>query len=425
MKTKYKHYAVLTASTLGLTGLSLASGFGDEKYIYDASGNMVEKHIGELVTSYDYSGNQLTGSDGDSGMKQYQYDASGRLIGEKKQGIPTRKMEYQYLDKVTEVQNGDKTTELFYNAEGQLVGTNTTGNAETFAWDGLAMVKRGEQIYINEEHGVGGVPAIVGNEVAVTDMIGSSLSVGDGPLESTAFGEGLTTGLFTGKPFIEDLDGFLFNFRIYSANTARWASSDPSGFPDGTNNVTYVGGDPLSEIDPLGLRKKVPMYSMSVGSLTQLNFSYGYTATYNKGTYDGIASGSVEEQGGPIAVGPGSSCNYGYNNAVNSSWTTSAGISATLWDGVTAQVGSTSGGGSSNGTSTGLTWTHPGNGDLKQYDVIAAKRKIIHAVTRTITHRNTGTTFNPVWTLSSPPGGPYNAPSLTSYFGTGINVYEL
>ena len=253
MKTKHKHYAVLTASTLGLTGLSFASGFGDEKYIYDASGNIVEKHLGDKITRYDYTGNQLDGSDEVSGQTQYQYDTSARLIGEKSEVVNSRKLVHQYLDKVTKVETDAKTTEFFYNAEGQLVGTTSGGTAESFAWDALALVNRGEQLYVNEDHAVGGVPAIVGDDVAVPDMIGSSLSIGRMHFESTAFGEGLDKGLFTGKPFVECLDGFVFMYRTYSARLTQWTSTDPAGFPDGSNPRSYVGNDPTSKFDPLGL----------------------------------------------------------------------------------------------------------------------------------------------------------------------------
>jgi RHS repeat-associated protein len=253
MKTKHKHWFALTASTLGLTGLSLASGFGDEKYTYDASSNMVEKQLGDHVTRYAYMGNRLNTVDGDSGQKQYQYDASGRLTVDSSGGVSARKMEHQYLDKVTKVQNGDKTTEFFYNAEGQLVAIYSAGTSETLVWDGLAMVKRGEQLYVIEDHLVGGTPALVGNEVAIPDMIGTSLSVGRVAFESTAYGEGLNTGFFTGKPFIEQLDGFIFKYRNYSANQLRWTTADPSGYPDGVNNYQYGLADPISLVDPLGL----------------------------------------------------------------------------------------------------------------------------------------------------------------------------
>lgn len=283
MKTKHKHWFALTASTLGLAGLSLASGFGDEKYTYDASGNVKERQIGNQVTRFDYTGNQLNGSTSDSTRKQYAYDSSGRITSDSEAGKLTRNLVHEYLDKVTKVQNGDKITELFYNAEGQLVATNSAGTSETFAWDGLAVVNRGEKLYVNETHAVGGVPVIVSNEVAVSDMIGTSLSVGEASFQSTAFGQGLADGLFTGKPFVKVLDGFLFNYRNYSAENARWASVDPSGFPDGINQFCYALSNPVTNVDPLGLWT----LHAGLGSSTGTHGSNSPTQPASNGWYTG------------------------------------------------------------------------------------------------------------------------------------------
>ncbi len=42
-------------------------------------------------------------------------------------------------------------------------------------------------------------------------------------------------------------------YRYYNPQTARWMKSDPAGYVDGPNLYAYVGGDPLSYIDTLGL----------------------------------------------------------------------------------------------------------------------------------------------------------------------------
>lgn len=298
MKSKHKHYAVLTASTLGLAGFSFASGFGDEKYTYDASGNVLEKQIGDQVTRYDYTGNQLNGSVGDSGSRRYAYDSSGRLTSDSEAGKPTRNMEHQYLDKVTKVQIGDKTTEFFYNAEGQLVATSSAGTSEAYAWDGIAMVNRGEKLYVNEAHSVGGVPAIIGDEVAVSDMIGTSISVGNGSFESTAFGEGLVGGLFTGKPFVSALDCFVFKYRNYSPDQIRWNSSDPTGFPDGTNNVEYARSNPLCAFDPLGL-ETVPLEATTYGK-TQIFSGNGYVMNIKSKVTSTYTDGPEEVEGSSL-----------------------------------------------------------------------------------------------------------------------------
>jgi RHS repeat-associated protein len=57
---------------------------------------------------------------------------------------------------------------------------------------------------------------------------------------------------FTGKPYLEETGQYLFLFRHYDPELARWTTPDPSGFPDGANNIAYMAV-PTSQIDILGL----------------------------------------------------------------------------------------------------------------------------------------------------------------------------
>ena len=46
----------------------------------------------------------------------------------------------------------------------------------------------------------------------------------------------------------------LTHHRSYDSGLGRWLSADPLGFVDGPNLYAYVNGNPLTRIDPLGLR---------------------------------------------------------------------------------------------------------------------------------------------------------------------------
>ncbi len=59
---------------------------------------------------------------------------------------------------------------------------------------------------------------------------------------------------YTGKPYDEDLASYVFLYREYNPELTRWATPDPSGFPDGANGWTYVNNRAVNGVDPLGLK---------------------------------------------------------------------------------------------------------------------------------------------------------------------------
>ncbi len=61
------------------------------------------------------------------------------------------------------------------------------------------------------------------------------------------------TAFYTGKPYLASSGDYVFKFRSYNPELARWRSEDPSGFPDGANGNIY-NNDPLTGLDPDGLR---------------------------------------------------------------------------------------------------------------------------------------------------------------------------
>ena len=58
---------------------------------------------------------------------------------------------------------------------------------------------------------------------------------------------------FTGKPWDEDAALYYFPYRYYSPSMNRWTSADPARLIDGPNVYDYVGGNPISRKDLLGL----------------------------------------------------------------------------------------------------------------------------------------------------------------------------
>ncbi|MFD0894007.1 hypothetical protein KBB96_03305 [Luteolibacter ambystomatis] len=252
-KNKTTKHAIV-ACVLGLAGAASAN--TSEKYVYDASGNMVEKTINGAVTrmSYDAS-NQLISTNKDGREEAYFHDTAGCL--QNVVNATGEKIRFQttgYAGKVLELNSSGLISKLFYNSEGQLVGKITGGDSTNYAWDGYSLAMDGSHVFTNEGHISGGVPLLIdGGEVVISDYLGNTLSSGTTQFDGSAYGDGFESGRYTGKAYIAELDSYVFKHRLYSSSIAKWNMPDPSGYPDGANNNIYACGDPISRIDADGL----------------------------------------------------------------------------------------------------------------------------------------------------------------------------
>ncbi|MBE6381885.1 MAG: hypothetical protein E7049_02595 [Lentisphaerae bacterium] len=269
-----------------------------ERYVYDKAGNMLKKQIlrsgragaprtpqsdDYITTTFAFdSANQLVSSTTDGVTTRYAYDAAGRLVRE---GSKTYR--YGYLDKVMSVTDGDTTRTFTYHADGQLasatVGTSSSrpgrdalvaSDTETFQWDGLALIQRGDEQFVNEPHIGGGNPVASSKGTSYfNDALGTTVGSKQGGKYSaaalTAFGEDLTvhsptqnSNFFTGKPFVEGL-GHSFLMRNYRAGLAKWQSADPMGYPDGWNQLVYCNNGVTSAVDLWGAKVGNPTAIMS------------------------------------------------------------------------------------------------------------------------------------------------------------------
>ena len=221
-----------------------------ENYVYDPAGNILSKTIDGKTTTYTYDkANQLVSSTTDGKVTHYAYDAAGRLI---KEG--DKSYSYGWLDKVLSVtENGQQIASFNYHNDGQIAQAIHNGKSEDFLWDGLALIHRGENSFINEPYVTGGNPILSSKDgVMFNDMLGSTLNIGGKAVNMTAFGESAdVNAMYTGKPYIGEL-GYAFLFRNYRADQGKWQTQDPFGYPDGWNNLAYCNNHTVSAVDYLG-----------------------------------------------------------------------------------------------------------------------------------------------------------------------------
>jgi RHS repeat-associated protein len=170
------------------------------------------------------------------------------------------------------VSDGKQKLTYDYHADGQIASANYgNGKTEDFLWDGLALVRRGGEQFINEPHVGGGNPVVSSKGVSYfNDILGTTVGFKSNgkysPAALSAFGERLDNvdstspairslgeGWFTGKPYVEGL-GHVFLMRNYRASLAKWQTADPLGYPDGWNQLAYCGNNGICRFDFMGAR---------------------------------------------------------------------------------------------------------------------------------------------------------------------------
>ena len=213
-----------------------------------------------MVVNQEGTGLCFSLSTTDGVTTRYAYDAAGRMVRE-----GNKRYTYGYLDKVMSVTDGDTTRTFTYHADGQLASANYGDTSESFAWDGLALIQRGDEQFVNEPHVGGGNPVASSKGTSYfNDALGTTVGAKkDGKYSAavlSAFGENLSvdsptptqnSNFFTGKPMVEGL-GHTFLMRNYRAGLAKWQNADPMGYPDGWNQLAYGINSPMEGFDLRG-----------------------------------------------------------------------------------------------------------------------------------------------------------------------------
>jgi RHS repeat-associated protein len=172
--------------------------------------------------------------------------------------------------------SGSSTASFQYDALGRRVGKTINGTATSFLHDGWQIVHETEGAnatgYLTglalDEVYRRSTPA--GSHDYLTDALGSILGLADSSQAittsytyepyggTTAQGAASTNPVqYTGR----ENDGtglYYYRNRYYSPGLSRFVSEDPIGLEGGVNLFAYVSGDPVSRVDPLGLRDNVP-----------------------------------------------------------------------------------------------------------------------------------------------------------------------
>ncbi|MDM4770919.1 RHS repeat-associated core domain-containing protein [Solimonas sp. SE-A11] len=260
---------------------TVTSGAGNQAFTFDANGSrethtwggVVDDYIPQATTNriasvtgtrsraytFDGRGNTYTES-GWRGGYTYAYDPiTNRLQTVTKASAVTQYSGNALNQRVRKAGPGGNFNFLF-DPSGSLLSETAAGSTAMsthYVWLGgelLAVIRSGVIYYVlNDQLGR---PREVQNSAKTAVWRASNFAY-DRSITLNTFG-GLNVGL-PGQYFDTE-SGLYYNWnRHYDASTGRYLQSDPIGILGGLNTYTYADGNPVSNIDPLGL------WSVTVG----------------------------------------------------------------------------------------------------------------------------------------------------------------
>ena len=208
---------------------------GTIAYSYGSNGRLSGVTVAGVATSYRYNGlGQRVAKTGTAGIAvHYVYDESGRLLGE-----------YD--------SSGKAIQETVYLGDLPVAVLKPDGNA------GTNQVAASSINYVYADHL--STPRVL-TRASDNKMVwrwdnGDPFGLDQPDQNPSRLGELIYNPRFPGQVFDSETNNHYNYYRNYDPQTGRYMQSDPIGLRGGINTYGYVGGNPVSYVDPLGQARK-------------------------------------------------------------------------------------------------------------------------------------------------------------------------